>query len=197
MSTCGVSRSRSGSTSWALRRTILEIVRDAEQVISYLGSLPSACAVGRFAGFKCFKQLSDSSSGSVLPQLADELEGHTMTKSAPHFPAHRPLPKTLVKKLIAVRLGEEPALALARGGDGRCRGHAAAGLLERRPWIVAAGNTVSGARGSDWLRPLGSIRAPDRGESRGPDWGATIVCRCADPALSHELVAATHGVCVA
>jgi len=31
-----------------------------------------------------------------------------MTKSALHFPVDRPLPKTLVKKLIAVRLGEDP-----------------------------------------------------------------------------------------
>ena len=31
-----------------------------------------------------------------------------MTKSALHFPVDRPLPKTLVKKLIAVRLGNEP-----------------------------------------------------------------------------------------
>ena len=29
-----------------------------------------------------------------------------MTKSALHFPVDRPLPKTLVRKLIAVRLGE-------------------------------------------------------------------------------------------
>jgi hypothetical protein len=33
----------------------------------------------------------------VLPQLADELEGYTMTKSALHFAVDRPLPKTLVK----------------------------------------------------------------------------------------------------
>ena len=45
-------------------------------------------------------------SGSVLPKLAEELEGYTMTKSALHFPVDRPLPTTLVKKLIAVRLAE-------------------------------------------------------------------------------------------
>lgn len=44
-------------------------------------------------------------SGSVLSQLADELEGYTMTKSALHFPVDRPLPESLVRKLIAVRLG--------------------------------------------------------------------------------------------
>jgi len=44
-------------------------------------------------------------SGSVLSKLADELEGYTMTKSTLHFPVDRPLPKALVKKLVAVRLG--------------------------------------------------------------------------------------------
>jgi uncharacterized protein YdhG (YjbR/CyaY superfamily) len=42
----------------------------------------------------------------VLPKLADQLEGYSMTKSALHFPIDRPLSKTLVKKLIAARLAE-------------------------------------------------------------------------------------------
>jgi uncharacterized protein YdhG (YjbR/CyaY superfamily) len=46
-------------------------------------------------------------SGSVLAQLANELEGYTMTKSALHFAVDQPLPETLVKKLIAVRLAED------------------------------------------------------------------------------------------
>jgi uncharacterized protein YdhG (YjbR/CyaY superfamily) len=45
-------------------------------------------------------------SGSVLPRLADDLRGYTMTKSALHFPVDRPLPKTLVKKLVDTRLAE-------------------------------------------------------------------------------------------
>jgi len=45
-------------------------------------------------------------SGSVLGQLADELRGYTMTKSSLHFPVDRPLPKSVVRKLIAVRLKE-------------------------------------------------------------------------------------------
>ena len=35
--------------------------------------------------------------------MADELRGYTMTKSSLHFPIDRPLPKSLVEKLIAVR----------------------------------------------------------------------------------------------
>ena len=45
-------------------------------------------------------------SGSVLDQLADELRGYTVTKSALHFPVDRPLPTSLVKRLIAVRLDQ-------------------------------------------------------------------------------------------
>ena len=60
------------------------------------------------AGFAAFKEHLSylPFSGSVLPRLADELQGYTMTKSALHFPVDRPLPKSLVEKLIAVRLEE-------------------------------------------------------------------------------------------
>jgi uncharacterized protein YdhG (YjbR/CyaY superfamily) len=95
------------STLEALRRTILMIVPEAEQVISY--RVPAFRVRGKtVAGFAAFqKHLSYLPfSGSVLPQLADELKGYTMTKSALHFRVDRPLPKTLVKKLIAVRLEE-------------------------------------------------------------------------------------------
>jgi uncharacterized protein YdhG (YjbR/CyaY superfamily) len=97
------------STLEALRRTILEILPEAEQVISY--RVPAFRVNGEtVAGFAAFRNHLSylPFSGSVLPQLADELKGYTMTKSALHFPVDRPLPKTLVKKLIAVRLGNGP-----------------------------------------------------------------------------------------
>jgi uncharacterized protein YdhG (YjbR/CyaY superfamily) len=93
------------STLEALRHTILEIVPDAEQVISY--KVPAFRVQGRIvAGFAAFKDHLSylPFSGSVLPRLANELEGYTMTKSALHFPVDRPLPKTLVEKLVAARL---------------------------------------------------------------------------------------------
>jgi len=92
------------STLEALRGTILEIVPDAEQVISY--KVPAFRVEGRIvAGFAAFKDHLSylPFSGSVLPELAGELEGYTMTKSALHFPVDRPLPKTLVRRLIAAR----------------------------------------------------------------------------------------------
>jgi uncharacterized protein YdhG (YjbR/CyaY superfamily) len=95
------------STLQGLRRTILEIVPDAEQVISY--RVPAFRVRGKtVAGFAAFRNHLSylPFSGSVLSELADELEGYTMTKSALHFPVDRPLPKALVKKLIAARLEE-------------------------------------------------------------------------------------------
>jgi uncharacterized protein YdhG (YjbR/CyaY superfamily) len=95
------------STLQTLRRTILEIIPDAEQVISY--RVPAFRARGEtVAGFAAFKNHLSylPFSGSVLPQLADELDGYSMTKSSLHFPADRPLPKPLVQKLIEVRLAQ-------------------------------------------------------------------------------------------
>jgi len=74
-------------------------------VISY--GLPAFRVRGKtVAGFAAFENHLSylPFSGTVLAQLADELEGYTMTKSSLHFSADRPLPKSLVRKLIAVRL---------------------------------------------------------------------------------------------
>src|SRR5437588_12344210 len=95
------------STLQTLRRTILEIVPEAEQVISY--RVPAFRVGGKtVAGFAAFRDHLSylPFSGSVLSQLADELAGYTMTKSALHFPVDRPLSKELVERLIAVRLAE-------------------------------------------------------------------------------------------
>jgi uncharacterized protein YdhG (YjbR/CyaY superfamily) len=90
-----------------LRLTILELLPAAEEVISY--GVPAFRVQGKtVAGFAAFKNHLSylPFSGSVLPQLADELHGYTMTKSALHFPVGEPLPKELVRKLIAVRVEE-------------------------------------------------------------------------------------------
>jgi uncharacterized protein YdhG (YjbR/CyaY superfamily) len=95
------------SSLQALRRTILEVIPDAEQVISY--RVPAFRIQGKVvAGFAAFKDHLSylPFSGSVLNQLANQLTGYTMTKSALHFPVDRPLPKSLVEDLIAVRLEE-------------------------------------------------------------------------------------------
>lgn len=95
------------TTLQALRRTILEIVPDAEEGISY--RVPAFRVTGKtIAGFAAFgNHLSYLPfSGSVLGELTDDLNGYTMTKSSLHFPIDQPLDKPVVQKLIAVRLAE-------------------------------------------------------------------------------------------
>jgi uncharacterized protein YdhG (YjbR/CyaY superfamily) len=95
------------TTLQALRRTILEVVPEAEQVISY--RVPAFRLRGKdIAGFAAFKDHLSylPFSGSVLGRLADELDDYTMTKSSLRFPVDRPLPKAIVEKLIAARLAE-------------------------------------------------------------------------------------------
>ena len=95
------------ATLETLRRTILEIVPDADQVISY--RVPAFRVGGQtVAGFAAFRRHLSylPFSGSVLSELTDELADYTMTKSALHFPVDRPLPRSLVERLIAVRLAE-------------------------------------------------------------------------------------------
>ena len=99
-------------TLQTLRSTILEIVPEADQVISY--RVPAFRVSGKtVAGFAAFRDHLSylPFSGAVLSQLADELQGYTMTKSALHFAVDQPLPTTLVKKLIDVRLAELRARA--------------------------------------------------------------------------------------
>jgi uncharacterized protein YdhG (YjbR/CyaY superfamily) len=93
------------TTLQQLRETILEIVPDAEECISY--GLPAFRVQGTvIAGFAAFKNHLSylPHSGSVLPELGDEVAGYGGTKGSLHFPVDRPLPKPLVEKLMAIRL---------------------------------------------------------------------------------------------
>jgi uncharacterized protein YdhG (YjbR/CyaY superfamily) len=90
-----------------LRDTIIAIVPDAEQCISY--GMPAFKLRGKtIAGFAAFKNHLSylPHSGSVIPQLAKETEGYTSTKGSLHLPIDKPLLKTLVKRLLAVRMAE-------------------------------------------------------------------------------------------
>lgn len=90
-----------------LRQTIRGILPDAEEVISY--GMPAFRLNGKvIAGFAAFKNHVAylPHSGSVLNELRDDLVRYKSTEGSLHFPIDKPLPKALVKKLIAVRLAE-------------------------------------------------------------------------------------------
>jgi uncharacterized protein YdhG (YjbR/CyaY superfamily) len=88
-----------------LRQTILDILPEANQGMSY--GVPAFKVGGKtIAGFAAFKHHVSylPHSGSVFPQLADELQGYTTSTGALRFGVDEPLPVPLVEKLIAVRL---------------------------------------------------------------------------------------------
>ncbi len=90
-----------------LRRTIRDIVPAAEECISY--GMPAFRLDGRIvAGFAATAKGCSyyPFSGTTLGTLAPDLEGYEGTKSAVHFAADRPLPGTLIRKLIRARVAE-------------------------------------------------------------------------------------------
>ena len=92
------------STLEALRQAILEIIPEAEQGISY--GVPAFRLDGKVvAGFAAFKNHLSylPHSGSVFPELGDEIARYKTSSGALQFPVDRPLPKAIVRKLIAVR----------------------------------------------------------------------------------------------
>jgi uncharacterized protein YdhG (YjbR/CyaY superfamily) len=93
------------TTLAALRHTILEILPEADQGISY--GLPAFKVGGKtIAGFAAFKNHLSylPHSGSVFSQLSDELRGYSTSSGALRFAVDEPLPVPLVEKLIAARL---------------------------------------------------------------------------------------------
>ena len=88
-----------------LREAIGRRLPDAEECISY--GLPAFRLNGKvIAGFAAFKNHLSylPHSGSVLPELRDQLKGYEMTDGSLHFPVDRPLPDDLVDMLITTRL---------------------------------------------------------------------------------------------
>lgn len=93
------------STLSQLCRDILAVVPDAEQCISY--GLPSFKIDGKtIVGLGAFRNHLSylPHSGSVFPELANELAGYQKSSGSLRFPVDQPLPPELVEKLIAMRL---------------------------------------------------------------------------------------------
>jgi uncharacterized protein YdhG (YjbR/CyaY superfamily) len=95
------------STLQQLRQTILQVVPEAEQGISY--QVPAFRVEGKvIAGFAAFKNHLSylPHSGSVFPVLRDELASYKTSTGALQFPIDTSLPKPLVEQLIGVRLAQ-------------------------------------------------------------------------------------------
>jgi uncharacterized protein YdhG (YjbR/CyaY superfamily) len=93
------------STLESLRRAILAVVPDAEQGISY--DLPAFRVDGIVvAGFGAYRRHVSyfPHSGSVLAELAGELDGYDWSKGTLRFAPGSPLPRGLVRRLVTTRL---------------------------------------------------------------------------------------------
>ena len=95
------------STLMQLRQTILRAIPDAEQRISY--GMPAFTVHGKvIAGFAAFKNHLSylPHSGSVFPELREDLANYATSSGALRFPIDKSLPAELVEKLIAVRISQ-------------------------------------------------------------------------------------------
>ena len=93
------------STLEALRRSILAVVPDAEEGISY--GMPAFRVDGKVvAGFAAFKSHLAylPHSGAVIESLGDRVAGYQCTKGSLHFPVDEPLPEELVRSLVEAKL---------------------------------------------------------------------------------------------
>jgi uncharacterized protein YdhG (YjbR/CyaY superfamily) len=95
------------TTLAALRRDIARIIPDAQECISY--GLPAFRWRGSVvAGFGAFKDHLSyfPHSGSVLTVLGEELRAYSQSKGALRFGIDDPLPKSVVERLVKVRLDQ-------------------------------------------------------------------------------------------
>jgi uncharacterized protein YdhG (YjbR/CyaY superfamily) len=92
-----------------LREIILSAVpKEAVEVISY--SIPAFALPKAFFGYAAFKNHLSvlPFSGSLFNGFAEELRPYTHTKSSLHLPFDKPLPATLIRKLVRARLASIP-----------------------------------------------------------------------------------------
>ena len=88
-----------------MRKRIMEIVPDAQEVVSYgmpAFKVDEIIVAGLLANKKHVGYYPFS--GSILHLFPEELAKFSTTKSAIHVPIDKPLTKTLMKKLIKARL---------------------------------------------------------------------------------------------
>lgn len=93
------------STLTKLRATLRELLPEATEEISY--GMPAFKVGGKaVAGYAHFKNHCSyfPHSGSILPQVADELDDYEWSKGTLKFPVDQPPPKALVGRLVELRL---------------------------------------------------------------------------------------------
>ncbi len=105
------------ATLTALRATLRELLPNAEECISY--NMPcfkvDGVAVAGFEGFKDHCSYFPHSGGVVGRVTGVPAWCSAASKGTLQFPVNRPLPKTLVRKLVQARLAEIAEKRAAKG----------------------------------------------------------------------------------
>jgi uncharacterized protein YdhG (YjbR/CyaY superfamily) len=93
-----------------LRKTIKEVVPDAEEIISY--NMPAFKINGVLVYYAaCEKHIGFYPTASPIKVFKKELEGYKTSKGAIQFPIENSIPKTLVKNIVKYRVKEDRAKA--------------------------------------------------------------------------------------
>ena len=88
-----------------LRKAIKRAAPKAEECINY--QLPAFRLNGKFlVAYGAATNHCAFYPGSTVKALKDELKGYDTSKGTIRFPANKPLPSTLVRKLIKLRIEE-------------------------------------------------------------------------------------------
>jgi len=96
-----------------LRKTIKAAAPMAAEVISY--QMPMYKHHGMVIGFAAFKDHCSIFPGSaVMDAYDEELKRYETSKGTIRFPANKPLPAALIKKLVKARIKENEARAAAK-----------------------------------------------------------------------------------
>jgi len=92
-----------------LRKIILSVTPDAEEVISY--AMPAFKYHGMLVGFAGWKEHVGFYpwNSRTVAEFKDELKGYETSKGAIQFPLDKPIPVTLVKKIVKARMKENMA----------------------------------------------------------------------------------------
>ncbi len=92
-----------------LRATIRAVVPDATEVISY--QIPTFRHRGSLVAFAAFQDHCSFfvMSPAVMKAHEKELARYDTSKGTIHFPAEKPLPAALVRKLVKARIAENEA----------------------------------------------------------------------------------------
>jgi uncharacterized protein YdhG (YjbR/CyaY superfamily) len=90
-----------------LREAIQTAAPKAEECISY--GLPAYRLNGRFlVAFGAAARHCAFYPGSIVQDFKEELKGYETSKGTIRFPANKPLPGALVRKLVKARIAERP-----------------------------------------------------------------------------------------